>query len=880
MSNLSDLASAIKPFRDDFLHYAPRALRIRTKSGEIHPFRLNTAQAYVHSQLQRQLEETGKIRAIVLKGRQQGMSTYIEGRYYWRTSMNLGKQALILTHLQDSTDALFDMTKRYHDLCPDALKPKTSAASAKELKFSELDSGYIVATAGSKSVGRGRTIQYFHGCLGLDTDVVSSSGALVKVRDVVLGQELVTHTGKLARVSFISSQVKPVFDVRLKGLKSLPLVATGEHRFWTPSGWKELIDIEVGDRIGYPVRVIAPHVFALPFRQPDSLRLQGGGRRDTGPDSVELSFDLGRIIGLYLAEGCVIRQNKSPHAASAVSFTIHEREAERTIKWLNPLANLFRSVKHATRKDSKTNTVTVYGKSFAMFIEALVGAKDAKRFPANWWLMPRDFVEGLCIGYLAGDGHSSKREYNRRISISSIRSATVFGLRDALASLGYGWASIAYRGPGIRSGRNERAQWALRLSGRGVDELCSRLDWSMPPRRRTGAYGDVEVSSGYAWIPVLSKEEIGEHEVRDFEIADEDHSYCTAHGASHNSEAAFWPNAEEHMAGLGQAVPDMAGTEVILESTANGVGNLFHSMCMDAVKGIGDYRLIFVPWFWQDEYQTITPPDFDLEPDERDYAALYKLTPEQMLWRRRKIQDDFRGDVALFDQEYPATVNLAFRRVSGNPLIDPALVALARTPESQSVEASGPRIMGVDPAEYGDDATAIAMRQGRKVERIHRYYKRGPMEVVGIVAKLADDWKPDAINVDCTGVGSGVADRLTELGFRVNRVHFGAKAIQYDIYAIRRDEIWGEMKQWLENAPNALPNDDALEADMTAPQYTYDSSRRLKLESKETMRKRGISSPDSADALALTFAVPYSAQTEQSSKFKQQRTSKRDWRAI
>lgn len=509
MSNLSDLASAIKPFRDDFLHYAPRALRIRTKSGEIHPFKLNTAQAYVNSQLQRQLAETGKIRAIVLKGRQQGMSTYIEGRYYWRTSLNFGKQALILTHLQDSTDALFDMTKRYHDLCPDALKPKTSAASAKELKFSELDSGYIVATAGSKSVGRGRTIQYFHG-----------------------------------------------------------------------------------------------------------------------------------------------------------------------------------------------------------------------------------------------------------------------------------------------------------------------------------------------------------------------------------SEAAFWPNAEEHMAGIGQAVPDMPGTEVILESTANGVGNLFHSMCMDAAKEVGDYRLIFVPWFWQDEYKTTLPDDFDMEPEERDYSALYKLTPEQMLWRRRKIQDDFRGDVALFDQEYPATVNLAFRRVSGNPLIDPALVAMARTPESQSVEASGPRIMGVDPAEYGDDATAIAMRQGRKVERIHRYYKRGPMEVVGIVAKLADDWKPDTINVDCTGVGSGVADRLIELGYRVNRVHFGSKAIQSDIYAIRRDEIWGEMKQWLENAPNALPNDDALEADMTAPQYTYDSSRRLKLESKETMRKRGISSPDSADALALTFAVPFSAQTEQTSKFKQQRTSKRDWRAI
>jgi hypothetical protein len=160
---LSEAAQALKPYRENFLHYAPKALKIRTKSGTIEPFKLNKAQLYIHQQLQDQKDRTGKVRALILKGRQQGASTYTEGRFFWLTSLQLGKQALILTHLQDSTDALFDMTKRYHDLCPDVLKPATSAASAKELKFSQLDSGYIVATAGSKSVGRGRTIQYFHG---------------------------------------------------------------------------------------------------------------------------------------------------------------------------------------------------------------------------------------------------------------------------------------------------------------------------------------------------------------------------------------------------------------------------------------------------------------------------------------------------------------------------------------------------------------------------------------------------------------------------------------------------------------------------------------------------------------------------------------------
>ena len=862
----------IARYRDDFLHYAPRALSIRTKAGRIEPLRLNTAQMYVHSQLQQQRAETGKVRALILKGRQQGMSTYIGARFYHRTSMSFGKQALILTHLQDSTDALFDMTRRYHDLCPELFRPKTSAASAKELKFAELDSGYIVATAGSKSVGRGRTIQFFHGCLGLETDVMSSSGALVKVKDVVLGQELVTHTGKLARVSFISSQIKPAFDVRMKGLRSLPLIATSEHRFWTRSGWKELGEIAEGDEIGYPVRDIRTTVSSLPFRLPDSVRAQGGGRRETGPDSVPLTFELGRIVGLFLAEGSIARQTKPPHASSSVTFAIHEREADRTVAWLAPLSELFRSVKHVRRRNSKTNTVTVYGRSFATFMESLVGTKDTKRFPEKWWTMPREFVDGVCVGYLAGDGHSSKREYDRRISIPSIRSATVFGLRDALASLGYGWASVAYREPGIRGGRNEKAQWTLRLCGQGVDALCSKLGWSMPPRRRNGAYGDIKVSGGYAWIPVISKTFLGDQDVRDFEIADEDHSYCTAHGASHNSEVAFWPNAADHMAGLGQAIPDADDSEIILETTANGVGNLFHGMCMDALKGKGDYRLIFVPWFWQTEYQA-KADEVSFDQADLEYQRDFGLTLEQLAWRKKKIDGEFRGDEALFDQEYPATVNLAFRRVAGNPLIEPSPVVRARN--TQPVEAVGVRIMGVDPAEYGDDASAIVKRQGRNVDPVIRYWKRGPMELVGLVAAEADKWKPDVINVDCTGVGSGVADRLLELGYPVVRVHFGERAVEKELYINRRAEMWASMRDWLNDAPACLPDDDALEADMTAPQYTYDSSRRLKLESKEDMRKRGVPSPDSADALALTFATPYAQGHVGSTAFKSGRGERR-----
>ena len=130
------------------------------------------------------------------------------------------------------------------------------------------------------------------------------------------------------------------------------------------------------------------------------------------------------------------------------------------------------------------------------------------------------------------------------------------------------------------------------------------------------------------------------------------------------------------------------------------------------------------------------------------------------------------------------------------------------------------------------------------------------MEVAGIVARIAERVKPDAINVDAGGIGSGVADRLKELGYPVTRVLFGERAVRDEDYPKRVDELWGNMKDWLLDQPCKIPDDDRLQTELTMRQYRYDSSRRLLLETKEAMRDRGLSSPDGADALALTFAEP------------------------
>ena len=157
-----EVLEARKKLRDDFAHYAQHALKIRTKEGEIKPLVLNRAQDKLLEAVKAQVASTGKVRIIVLKARQQGLSTAIGGYLYWQVSQRKAQKAIVVTHHADSTKALFDMTKRYHDNIPDILKPSTKYASRRELKFDILDSGYVVATAGGDGIARGETITHAH----------------------------------------------------------------------------------------------------------------------------------------------------------------------------------------------------------------------------------------------------------------------------------------------------------------------------------------------------------------------------------------------------------------------------------------------------------------------------------------------------------------------------------------------------------------------------------------------------------------------------------------------------------------------------------------------------------------------------------------------
>jgi hypothetical protein len=330
----------------------------------------------------------------------------------------------------------------------------------------------------------------------------------------------------------------------------------------------------------------------------------------------------------------------------------------------------------------------------------------------------------------------------------------------------------------------------------------------------------------------------------------------------HGSEVAFWSHGDDHASGILQAVAPVDGTEVILESTGNGPQGLFFGMWQDAEAGKGLYRTHFISWTMMPEYFS-DPRNYALTPEEREFGQLWKLSPGQLIWRRQKIAE--LRDPLRFMAEYPMSAAEMWAMSGGNGFISAPIVVQAR---KHNTGPSGPLVVGVDPAGAGGDRIAFAYRRGRCCEKIDTRTGIDTTGIVGEICRIARDERPARIFIDATGLGQGVFDHAKQaLGDRVSAVHAAGKSFAPPPVdeqnrptggpLNRRAECWAEMKKWFEDeAGVSIPDRDDLQADLVALNYSYDSSGRLKLESKVDLRKRGLRSPDLADALSLTFAEP------------------------
>ena len=185
--------------------------------------------------------------------------------------------------------------------------------------------------------------------------------------------------------------------------------------------------------------------------------------------------------------------------------------------------------------------------------------------------------------------------------------------------------------------------------------------------------------------------------------------------------------------------------------------------------------------------------------------------------------------------------------------------AMARTPPKSSMQGRV-AVVGVDVARFGDDQSVVRTRVGRDAATFPALRFRN-LDTMQLTSRIVEHVKTlraggfsVVIFVDGGGVGGGVIDRLRQLGYDVIEVQFGAKADDQKKYANKRAEIWARMRDWL--AGGCLAKDEALATDLTAVEYGFRPDDSILLESKESMKKRGLASPDDADALAVTFAQP------------------------
>jgi hypothetical protein len=363
----------------------------------------------------------------------------------------------------------------------------------------------------------------------------------------------------------------------------------------------------------------------------------------------------------------------------------------------------------------------------------------------------------------------------------------------------------------------------------------------------------------------------------------------------HGSEAAWWTNAADHFAASVQGVDEVRGvwgvlwreperplpfeqgrgeifgwvkapSEIWLETTSAGPMGEFFKRYTDAMKGIGRYRAVFVPWTVQSEYTDpgeFTPigeAEEEGELSEVEYQELYGLTDAQMLWRRSKIHE--LGSMGKFRQEYPIDVTEAFAAANTDAFIPPASVLRARKRKMEDPDA--PLIIGVDPAGSGGDRFAVAFRRGDKILSVVHRQKLEHDEAVAWLSSIIDEHNPNRMCIDRGSMGQNIVSALRNLNKHyadvVKGIDFGGTSRMKQATPKRagpwnrRAEMYGDFKTWLGEG-GAIPDDDDLASDISGPKQKWRANNDWLLESKTEMKARGLRSSDLSDACVLTFAT-------------------------
>ena len=305
---------------------------------------------------------------------------------------------------------------------------------------------------------------------------------------------------------------------------------------------------------------------------------------------------------------------------------------------------------------------------------------------------------------------------------------------------------------------------------------------------------------------------------------------------AHLSEVAFWQHDSKILAGLFQGISSAPGTEVILESTANGAQGEFYRLWKGAVAGENEYVPIFLPWFITPEYRRTAPEGMELTVEEEKLVEQYALDNDQLYWRRLKVAE---GGKLKFQQEYPATADEAFI-VSGSNVFNvekldaliprPVLSKREWEPSSKFFDDNRegnlkvfnypdfdtPYIIGADVAlGVGQDySAAVVMNNRYEVQAVYRNNRIDPSQWGELLFYLGRYYNNAFLAVESNSMGIATLQKLDAMGYvnlykqtkLANVSNEEGERLGFRTTSATKPAIIGNLKNLIENEDIMIPD--------------------------------------------------------------------------
>jgi hypothetical protein len=223
----------------------------------------------------------------------------------------------------------------------------------------------------------------------------------------------------------------------------------------------------------------------------------------------------------------------------------------------------------------------------------------------------------------------------------------------------------------------------------------------------------------------------------------------------------------------------------------------------------------------------------------------------------KEYVEDMKSRYGEESNAYRIRVLGEFPRSDDDTIIPMELLESAKHRDTRAYE-DAPIIWGLDVARFGSDSSVLCKRQSNVVHTLERWRNLDLMQLTGAVVAQYEACdhksKPAEILVDSIGLGAGVVDRLIELKLPARGINVSESPAMGGTYLNLRAELWHKAKAWLEKRDCKIPNNEDLIGELATVRYTFTSNGKIKIESKDDIRRRGLKSPDMADAFVLTFA--------------------------